>query len=138
MAKSDLQDSVKNKVVEMANMLQVVREDLKKQNNYERTLTARIIEYCEIYGIENGDIDEFDINIVSEQRNVPLKDILDVFPNFEIKDILENIVAEINIDKAKTEENLRFSGGFQDPIINSIMKQLDKATNTSVKEVKLK
>jgi len=138
MAKSDLQDSVKKKVQEMAQILKVVREDLRKLINYEATMTTKIIDFCEIYGIESGDIEEFDIVIVPQQVKIPFKDLFEVFPNFDIKAIVDNIIAEINIDMPQTEQNLRFSADFQEPIIKGIMKQLDQLTTISKKEVKLK
>lgn len=138
MPKRDLQDSVINKVEELAHSLQVVREDIRKISNYERTLTTKILDYCELYGIENNEVKAFDIEEVSQNKTIPLKNILDVFPNNDVKTIVENIVAEVKIDLDLTEENLRYSGDFQDIIINKITKQLHNLTKEKVKKVNIK
>lgn len=136
--KNDLKDSAIKSMEELALSLKVVREDLIKLTNYERTLTKRIIETCEIYGIENEELDKLQIGIEATQLQVPLKDLFDIFPNYDIKTIVDNIVAEIKIDTHATEQNLRFSANFAEPIISAVMKQLKELTNISTKKVELK
>lgn len=138
MPKRDLQDSVVKKVEEIAHSLKVVREDIRKITNYERTLTTKILDFCEIYGIENNDVQAFDIVELSEKKFIPLKSVLNVFPNNDIKEIIENIVCKVDIDLNLTEENLRYSGEFQDVIIKKIIEQLESVSNEKVKKVNLK
>lgn len=138
MAKNDLRDSARDNVDGLALTLKTVREDLVKLTNYERTLEKRIIDTCELYGIENEELENLKLKIVPEQRNIPFKELFEVFPNYDIQTIAENIVAEIKINMRETETNLRFSANFADPIINAIMKQLEQLTNVSIKEVELK
>ena len=138
MPKRDLQDSVVRKVSGLAKSLKVIRADIKKISNYERTLVTSILDQCSLYEITNDDLSNFSVEYKVEKKSIPLKRILEVFPNTDIKTILENIVAKVDIDVEKTEENLRFSGEFQDPIIKNIMKQLNKASEETIKVVELK
>jgi hypothetical protein len=48
------------------------------------------------------------------------------------------VVSKIEIDIKATEENLRFSGNLQEPIIKNIIKQLDKLSNKKTRQVELK
>lgn len=138
MPKKDLQDSVVEKCKELAHSLKVVREDIRKITNYERTLTESILDYCELYGIKNNEIKSFDIKEIFQKKSIPLKEILKIFPNDDVKTVIENIVAKVDIDLDQTELNLRYSGEFQDVIINKIIKQLRNTINKKVKKVDLK
>jgi len=133
--RNDIKESVKKTLVEKVNILKVVREDLKKLENYSNSLETQILDFCDVYGIENGDIQWLNVKEVPKPKKVPLKEILDVFPNLDIRMVLENVVCEIGIDLEKTEDNLRFSANFPDPIIKSIVKQLAKLSKETVKKV---
>jgi len=136
--KNDLKDSVVKTIISGANVLRDVGGDIAKMTNYKNSVEGQIIDWFDFYHVENGDIEGVKVLEVSVPKKVPLKEILDVFPNTDIKAILENVVGEIMIDLGKTEENLRFSGGFQDPIIKSIIKQLSKITKETKKKVEIK
>ena len=136
--KNDLKDSVVKTIISGANVLRDVGGDIAKMTNYKNSVEGQIIDWFDFYHVENGDIEGVKVLEVSVPKKVPLKEILDVFPNTDIKAILENVVGKIMIDLEKTEENLRFSGGFQDPIIKSIIKQLSKITKETKKKVEIK
>lgn len=132
---NELKESVKIKLETCRNSLKVIKEDIKKLNNYKNSLESQILGFYEIYDIADGEILGLSVKDAQKPKKVALKSILDVMPNDDIKTILENVVAEINIDLEKTEENLRFSGIFQDAIIKTIIKQLSKLSKETVKEV---
>ena len=136
--KDDLKSSAISKVEELAKALETVSRDVKSLTNYETTLKTSIIDLCELYSIENEEIKGFSLKETTVQNTIPLKDLLKVFPNSDIRGIIENVVMRANIDLKATEENLRFSGDFQEPIIKNIIKQLDKLSNKTVKQVELK
>ena len=136
--KNDLKSSAISKVEELAKALETVSRDVKSLTNYETTLKTSIIDLCELYSIENEEIKGFSLKETTVQNTIPLKDLLKVFPNDDIRGIIENVVIRANIDLKATEENLRFSGDFQEPIIKNIIKQLDKLSNKTIKKVELK
>ena len=136
--KNDLKNSAIEQVEEFTKTLKLISSDIVKLTNYKSSLETKIIDFCEIYGIENYELTNLTIKTVSAPTKVPLKDLLTVFPNTDIKSILDNVVAEIKIDLGATEENLRFSGNLQEPIIKNIIKQLEKLSNTKVKKVVVK
>lgn len=138
MPKRDLQDSVIKKCEEIAHSLKVVREDIKKITNYERSLTTKILDHCEIYDITNDELESFSIVETTQKKSISLKEILDVFPNDDVRVIIENVVAKIDIDIEATKENLKYSGEFQDILVNKIIKQLDRLSKETVKVVVLK
>ena len=133
--KNDLKSSAIESVDRFAKTLKMVNEDLIKYGNYKTSLETKIIDFCEIYDIENTELKTISIQEVSKVTEIPLKYLLDVFPNTDIRSILENVVAKTEIDLKATEENLRFSGNLQEPIIKSIIKQLEKLSNNKVKKV---
>lgn len=136
--RNNLKTSAIHKVEELAKALVTVRQDVTSLTNYQVSLETKIIDFCEIYGIENEELKTLSIKEVPTQNVIPLKKILEVFPNDDIRGIIENVVIRANIDLKETEENLRFSGDFQEPIIKNIIKQLDKLSNKTVKKVELK
>jgi hypothetical protein len=136
--KNDLKNSAIEQVEDFTKTLKLISSDIVKLTNYKSSLETKIIDFCEIYGIENYELTNLTIKTVSAPTKVPLKDLLTVFPNTDIKSILDNVVAEIKIDLNATEENLRFSGNLQEPIIKNIIKQLEKLSNTKVKKVVVK
>ena len=136
--KNDLKSSVVKKVENLAQTLVLVNQDVIKLANYKASLETKIIDFCEIYDIGNHELKIISIQSVSIPNKIPLKNLLDVFPNTDIKSILENVVTEIEIDLNATEENLRFSGNLQEPIIKNIIKQLQKLSNKTIKKVVVK
>jgi len=136
--KNDLKISAIEKANGLTKVLKLVTEDSMKITNYKSSLETKILDFCEIYGIENEELSLISIQNVPFLTKIPLKSLLDVFPNTDIKSILDNVVAEIKIDLGATEENLRFSGDLQEPIIKSIIKQLEKLSNNMVRKVKIK
>ena len=136
--KNDLKSSAIERVEELSKTFESIKQDVIKYQNFKSSLETKIIDFCEIYEIDNAKLKGVSIETVSIPSKIPLKDLLDVFPNTDIKFIVENIVAEIEIDLVETEENLRFSGNLQEPIIKGIMKQLNKLSNKTVKKVVIK
>jgi len=136
--KNDLKSSAIGKVNELSHTLKFVNEDVVKITNYKQSVETKIIDFCEIYSIENEELSSISVQNVPIQTKIPLKSLLDVFSNADVRVILENVVAEIEIDLPQTAENLRFSGNFQEPIIKNILKQLNKLSNTTVKKVEFK
>jgi len=136
--KNDLKSSAIGKVNELSHTLKFVNEDVVKITNYKQSVETKIIDFCEIYSIENEELSSISVQNVPIQTKIPLKSLLDVFSNADVRVILENVVAEIEIDLPQTAENLRFSGNFQEPIIKNILKQLHKLSNTTVKKVEFK
>lgn len=136
--KNDLKDSAVIEVKKLAKSLVEVRKDITKLTNLQVALETRIVDLCELYDIENDEISPISVQNVPFQTKIPLKTVLDVFPNDDVRTILDNVVATIKIDLHATEENLRFSGNLQEPIIKGIMKQLDKLAKETKKEVVLK
>ena len=136
--KNDLKNSAIISVERYAKTLENVSGDVIKLTNYKSSLETKILDTCEIYGIENEELSSISVQNVPFQTKIPLKDLLNVFPNTDIRSILENVVVEMKIDLGATEENLRFSGDLQEPIIKNIIKQLEKLSNKKVKKVKIK
>ena len=136
--KNDLKSSAIEKVEGVAKTLKLVNQDIIKITNYKTSLETKILDFCEIYDIKNEELSSISIQNVSIQTKIPLKDLLNVFPNTDIKSIVENVVTEIKIDLGATEENLRFSGDLQEPIIKNIIKQLEKLSNKVVRKVEIK
>ena len=136
--KNDLKNSAIEAVERYAKTLESVSGDVIKLTNYKSSLETKILDTCEIYDIENTELKNISIETVSKLTEIPLKYLLDVFPNTDIKSILENVVVEIKIDLKATEENLRFSRDLQEPIIKNIIKQLEKLSNKKVKKVVVK
>jgi len=136
--KNDLKSSAIVEVEKLAETLKMIREDIVKYTNYEASLETKMLDLCEIYDIENKELKTISIETVSKLTQIPLKYLLDVFPNTDIKNILENVVVEIRIDLGATEENLRFSGDLQEPIIKNIIKQLEKLSNKKIRKVEMK
>ena len=136
--KNDLKTSVVLAIERYAKTLDTVRNDIVKLTNYKSSLETKILDFCELYEIENHEFKTVSIETISIQTKIPLKDILNVFPNTDIKFILDNVVTEIKIDLNATEENLRFSGDLQEPIIKSIMKQLEKLSNKKIRTIEIK
>lgn len=133
--KNDLKISAIDKVEEFAKTLNMVNDDVIKTTNYKNSLETKILDFCEIYDIKNEELSSISVQNVPIQSKIPLKSLLDVFPNTDIKSLLENIVCEIEIDLGATVENLRFSGNLQEPIIKSIIKQLEKLSNKTIRKV---
>ena len=136
--KNDLKSSAIVAVERYAKMLELVSNDIVKLTNYKSSLETKMLDFCEIYDIKNEELSSISIQNVPFLTKIPLKSLLDVFPNTDIKSILENVVAEIKIDLGATEENLRFSGDLQEPIIKNIIKQLEKLSNKTIRKVELK
>ena len=136
--KNDLKSSAIVEVEKLAETLKMIREDIVKYTNYEASLETKMLDLCEIYDIENKELKTISIETVSKLTQIPLKYLLDVFPNTDIKNILENVVVEMRIDLGATEENLRFSGDLQEPIIKNIIKQLEKLSNKKIRKVEMK
>lgn len=136
--KNDLKNSAIISVERYAKTLDNVSGDIIKLTNYKSSLETKILDFCELYSIENEELSSISIQNVPIQTKIPLKDLLNVFPNTDIKSILENVVCEIEIDLGATEENLRFSGDLQEPIIKNIIKQLEKLSNKKIKKVVVK
>jgi len=136
--KNDLKSSAIVEVEKLAETLKMIREDIVKYTNYEASLETKMLDLCEIYDIENKELKTISIETVSKLTQIPLKYLLDVFPNTDIKSILENVVVEMRIDLGATEENLRFSGDLQEPIIKNIIKQLEKLSNKKIRKVEMK
>jgi uncharacterized protein YajQ (UPF0234 family) len=135
--KNDIKDSVVKSLVKSKGILEVVNEDMTKLTNYKHSIEGIIIDRFEFHNIENGDVKGLRVIDFSSPKKIPLKEILDVFPNTDIKEVLDNVVCDILIDFDKTEENLRFSGKFQDVTIKAIMKQLSKLSKETVKKVEI-
>ena len=135
--KNDIKDSVVKSLIKCKTSLVVVNEDMTKLTNYKKSIEGIIIDRFEFNNIENGDVKGLRVIDVSVPKKVPLKEILDVFPNTDIKEVLDNVVCDILIDFDKTEENLRFSGKFQDVTIKAIMKQLSKLSKETKKKVEI-
>ena len=136
--KNDLKSSAIVEVEKLAETLKMIREDIVKYTNYEASLETKMLDLCEIYDIENKELSSILVQNVPFQEKIPLKSLLDVFPNTDIKSILENVVVEMRIDLGATEENLRFSGDLQEPIIKNIIKQLEKLSNKKIRKVEMK
>ena len=136
--KDDLKSSAIVEVEKLAETLGMIREDIVKYTNYKSSLETKILDLCEIYEIENEELKIISIETVAKLTEIPLKYLLDVFPNTNIKSVLENVVAKIEIDLKATEENLRFSGDLQEPIIKNIIKQLEKLSNKKIRKVEMK
>ena len=136
--KNDLKSSAIVSVERYAKTLDSVSKDVIKLTNYKSSLETKILDFCEIYDIKNEELSSISIQNVPIQTKIPLKDLLNVFPNTDIRTILENVVVEIKIDLGATEENLRFSGDLQEPIIKNIIKQLEKLSNKTIKKVVVK
>jgi len=136
--KNDLKSSAIVEVEKLAETLGMIREDIVKYTNYKSSLETKILDLCEIYEIENEELKIISIETVAKLTEIPLKYLLDVFPNTNIKSVLENVVAKIEIDLKATEENLRFSGDLQEPIIKNIIKQLEKLSNKKIRKVEMK
>ncbi len=136
--KNDIKSSAVEKVEALAKTLALVKQDVVKLTNYVSSLETKILDFCEIYGIKNEELKTISIETVSKLTEIPLKYLLDVFPNSDIKTILENVVSKIEIDIKATEENLRFSGNLQEPIIKNIIKQLEKLSNKKIRKVEIK
>lgn len=134
---SDLRESAKAEIRKKALSLKTVREEQRKLHNYERTLETQILDFYECYGIGNDEIDGVAVKNTPKAKEIALKDILDSFPNQDIKTVLENIVGGIAIDLAKTEENLRYEVGFPEPLVKSTIKQLEKLSKETVKKVEV-
>jgi len=132
---NDLTESVKNEIRKKALSLKTVNEEIKKLQNYKRSLETHILDYYAVYGIGYDEIDGVAVKDATKPKEIALKQILDVFPNQDIKTVLENIVGNITIDLEKTEENLRFSAEFPEPIIKSLVKQLAKLSKETEKKV---
>ena len=132
---NDLTASVSVEVRKKALSLKAVNEEIRKLQNYQRTLETQIIDAYEVYGLESEQIDGVAVKDVIKPKEIVLADMFTVFPNTDIKTVLENVSGKITIDLAKTEENLRYSGEFADPIIKSIVKQLEKLSKETVKKV---
>ena len=130
---SDLKDSVRKTIKDKSVELRNIIEDIGKLNNYKQTLETQIKGYYEIYNIGIDEIDVVKLIEVVEPKKIPLKKLLDIFPNYDIRMILENVVCEIDIDLLETEINFRYSE-FQDSLIKAIIKQLKRLTNESVKK----
>jgi len=133
--KNDLKSSAIVTVERYGKTLETVSTDIVKLTNYKSSLETKILDFCEIYDIKNEELSSISIQNVPFLTKIPLKSLLDVFPNTDIRSILENVVVEIEIDLGATEENLRFSGDLQEPIIKNIIKQLEKLSNKEVKKV---
>ncbi len=136
--KNDLRSSAVEKVTEFAETLKLVSQDIVKLTNYKNSLETKILDFCQIYNIDNAELKNFSIETVSSLTEIPLKHLLDVFPNTDIRSILENVVVEMKLDLNATEENLRFSGNLQEPIIKNIIKQLEKLSNNKIRKVEIK
>ena len=136
--KNDLKNSAIISVERYAKTLDNVSKDVIKLTNYQNSLETKILDTCEIYSIKNEELKTISIETVAKLTKIPLKYLLDVFPNTDIRSVLENVVTEIKIDLNATEENLRFSGDLQEPIIKNIIKQLEKLSNKTVKKVVVK
>jgi len=136
--KNDLKSSAISKIKEMAKVLETVDKDVIALTNYKASLENQILDYCEVYDIENEELQIISVIEVPSTQTIPLVDLFNVFPNANVKDIFDNVVGKIEIDLKETEENLRFSGDFQEPIIKNIIKQLDKLSNKTIKQIKLK
>jgi hypothetical protein len=133
----DLVESVSVEIRKKALSLKTVSEEIKKLQNYQRTLETQIIDYYECYGIGYDEIIGVRVKDVPKPKEIALKDVLDVFPNTDIKTVLENVVATITIDLSKTEENLRYCAEFSEPIIKSTVKQLSKLSKDTMKKVEV-
>ena len=136
--KNDLKNSAIVAVERYAKTLENVSGDIIKLTNYQNSLETKILDTCEIYSIKNEELSSISIQNVPFLTKIPLKDLLNVFPNTDIRSILENVVIEMEIDLGATEENLRFSGDLQEPIIKNIIKQLEKLSNKTIKKVVVK
>ena len=136
--KNDLKSSAIESVEEFAKTLKMINEDLIKYTNYKNSLETKILDFCEIYNIENEELSSISIQNVPVREKIPLINLFGVFPNLEIIGVIENLVVKIEIDLKATEENLRFSGNLQEPIIKSVIKQLEKLSNKTVKKIELK
>jgi hypothetical protein len=134
---NDLTESVKNEIRKKALSLKTVNEEIKKLQNYQRTLETQITDYYTVYGIGYDEIIGVRLKDVPKPKEIALKEILDVFPNTDIKTVLENVVGTIDIDLLKTEENLRFCAEFSEPIIKSTVKQLTKLSKDTIKKVEV-
>ena len=133
--KSDLKSSAIEKVQQLSHTLKMVNEDVIKLTNYKNSLETKIFDFCDIYNIENTELKTISIENGIIPNKIPLTDLFGVFPNTDIVSILQNLVVGIEIDLGATEENLRFSGDFQEPIIKNIIKQLEKLSNKKIKKV---
>jgi hypothetical protein len=136
--KNDLKSSAIENVEKFAKTLKMVNEDLIKYGNYKTSLETKILDFCEIYGIENDELSSISVQNVPFKEKIPLVNLFGVFPNLEIMGVIENLVVEIDIDLDATAENLRFSGDLQEPIIKNIIKQLEKLNNKTIKKVVVK
>ncbi len=135
---SDLKSSVEKEILKNASFLKTVRRDLKSQSNFETSLEQSIISAYEIYKIEPHAIKGVSLEEYTVNQKVPLKAILDVFPNEDIRIILNNLVGTIEIDFEKTEENLKYEAEIQDVLVKKIIKQLQTLCEKKEKRVMLK
>lgn len=135
---SDLITSIENDILKNASFLRTVRRDLKSQSNFETSLEQSIISAYEIYKIEPHAIKGVSLEEHTVNKKVPLKAILDVFPNEDIRFILNNIVGTIEIDFEKTEENLKYEAEVQDVLVKKIIKQLQTLCEKKETRVVLK
>lgn len=136
--KNDIKDSVVDNLNKTAYQLKTVRDDIRKLTNFSNSLEKEILDTIEIYDIDIKKLKH--IKLIEEflPQQIPLEQILEVFPNSDIELILKNIVGKIEINLEKTRENLKFSANFQEILVNSIIKQLSKLAQTSVVKVEIK
>lgn len=133
--KNQTRESIVSKVIQIGTKLDIVSQDVVKLTNYKNSLETLIIDFCELYDIKNEELIGLEIKEVPSQQNVLLKKIFNSVPN-AYSTLAESVI--VAIDLKETEENLRFSGEFQEPIIKNIIKQLEKLTEKTVKKVVVK
>ncbi len=136
--KNDANKSVEQHIYNLAAILKNVRNDIRKETNYANSLEKEILDYLEVYDIDIKSLKGIKLVEEYKPQQVSLEKILDVFPNSDIELILRNIVANIEIDLDKTEENLRYSCSLQDTLIKSIIKALSQLSLDSVVKVEVK
>lgn len=134
---NDLTESVKKNIVAKSIELKNITEEIGKLECYKNTLETQIKTYYEFYDIKEDEIEGVKLVNVGVDKKIPLKRLLDVFPNYDIRTILENVVCNIDIDIVATELNFKYSD-FQDSIIKAIIKQLSKLSTEMVKKVVIK
>lgn len=135
---NDLEESVKKAIKEKASELKSIKEDITKMTNYQNTLETQIKSYYDIYNLKNDSVEGVKIVNVIEPKKIPLKKLLDIFPSYDIRMILENFVCSVDIDMVETENNLKFSANFQDSLVKAIIKKIDELTSENVQKVVIK
>ena len=134
MPTNDIKESALAQQTLTAKRIKDVREQKIMLTNYERQLCDTFIINAEGYGLEDEVVEGLKMIETTEPQKVTLSDIKAQFSGEDLDRILDNIMFTA-IDYKETKENLKYSGGLQDAIVNSIMERLESISKIKVKKV---